>query len=127
MTNLSIRGIQEAQQANLELIASLKPGGALGRAIQYGTIEIHRYAVAITHVKTGALRASHRIELSGLRGRVYIDPATVNPRTGQKPSLYGVTEHRRGGSHAFYERTYHEAGRRIAEAVAQGYIRGIRR
>jgi hypothetical protein len=124
---LTIKGIQEAQQGNLEMIASLQPSGAFGRAVQYGLIEAHRYAVAITHVMTGSLRASHRMRLDGLRGRLYIDPQSVNPRTGERPADYGITEHKRGGSHAFYERTYYEAGKRIAHAVAEGYVRGLRR
>ena len=121
--DITIAGIQEAQQGNLELIASLEPRGGLGRAVQYATIEAERYSVAVTHVKTGALRASHRIDLNGLRGRVYVDPSSINPRTGERPADYARDEMKRGGSHAFYERTYNEAGRKIAEAAANGYVR----
>lgn len=114
---LSITGLQEAQQRNLEAIVALTPAGALGRAIQYGSLEAHRYAVAVTHVDTGSLRASHRVEVSGVRGRIYIDPAARNPRNATPPHEYGVYEHRRGGSHAFYERVEREHGAEIGERM----------
>ncbi len=114
---LSITGIQEAQAANNRAIAALTPAGALGRAIKYGTTEAHRYAVAVTHVDTGALRASHRMEVSGLRGRIFIDPWSTNPRSGTPPAEYGLYEHRRGGSHAFYQRVVDERGDEISQAM----------
>lgn len=112
---LTIKGLQEAQQANQRRLAELKPSGALGRAVQYATAATQRYAIGITHVDTGSLRASHlvRLEAGGLRGVIYIDPNAVNPRSGLKTSVYGPTEHARGGSHAFYERTVAEAGPQI--------------
>lgn len=117
----AIRGIQEAQRDNARMIAALRPDGGLGRAVQYGVIEAHRYTVTITHVDTGALRASHRMEVTGARGRIYIDPASVNPKTGQRPSRYGVYEHARGGVHAFYQRTQDEAWQRVGEAAWRGF------
>lgn len=109
---VTIQGIQEAQQRNQRQIAELRPTGALGRAVQYATATLQRHAIGVTHVDTGSLRASHRmrLEAGGLRGVIYIDPGSVNPRSGRKPSIYGVTEHERGGSHAFYDRTVAEAG-----------------
>jgi len=116
---LSITGLQEAQMDNLKRIARLQPDGELGKAIKDTTIGAHRFAVQITHVWKvlgGGLRASHRAEVKGLRGRVYIDPGAVNPR-GQKPSIYGYYENRRGGSHAFYDRTVEEFIPRTENAV----------
>lgn len=119
---ISIRGIQQAQAANNQMIAAIKPGGALGRAVQHGTAAAHRYAVVVTHVDTGALRASHRMALevghTAAHGRVYIDPQSVNPH-GQLPSVYGVEEHGRGGEHAFYERTVEERGQQILGEMAE--------
>lgn len=118
---LTIAGIQQAQQANAALIRAVKPGGAVGRAIQYGTIAAQRYAVGITHVDTGALKASHRMrfEAQGPRGLIYIDPSAVNPRSGRRTAVYGPYEHARGGGHAFYERVIAEQGARIgAEMLA---------
>ena len=107
--NLSIRGIQEALEENIRMVNELKPSGALGDAIKFITVEAHRYLVSITHVDTGALRASQRMKLEekggDFQGRLYIDPKSVNPRTGEKPSEYGEYEEERGGSHASYQRT----------------------
>jgi len=107
--SLDIAGIQAAQNANARLVASVKPSGNLERAIKAMTIEAERRAVIYTHVDTGSLRASHRMELIGPRGRVYIDPSSVNPRTKRKPSVYGVYERDRGGEHDFYGRVVNEA------------------
>jgi hypothetical protein len=135
---LSITGIQEAQAANLQVIAALQPEGALGRAIQYGTLEAHRYAVAVTHVGKyrqpgggyvggGALRGSHRAKVEGLQGSIYIDPTTINPRRpkGARPAEYGVYEHKRGGSHAFYQRVVDERGERIGTEMMSILIAGL--
>lgn len=113
--NTGIKGLQEAQQANLKIIAAVKPSGGLGRAVLYAATEAHRYAVSITHVDTGALKASHRIEKIGAASyRIFIDPAGKNPRTGSRTSVYGPAEHNRGGEHAFYERTLAERDKEIA-------------
>ncbi len=121
---LTITGIQEAQAANNRLIARMQPGGALERAVLYGTTAAHRGAVAITHVDTGALRASHRMEVSGKRGRVYIDPSATNPRSLEATSDYGPIEHARGGSHAFYRRTVDELGPGIVAEMRGIVARG---
>ena len=124
MADTTITGIQELQQANTKLIASLQPSGALGRAIQYAVIQADRYAVSITHVVSGALRASLRMEVDGLHGSIYIDPSTVNP-SGQKPFVYGAIEEARGGSHAFFQRTLNEAGDMIAKAAIAGFVKEL--
>lgn len=121
----TIQGIQEAQRANEQLIAAMKPSGALGRMVQYATVLAHRYTVAITHVDTGALRASHRMNVLGGRGEIYLDPTATNPRTGTPTAEYGPTEHARGGDHAFYERTEREAGLSIATEAGQVFVRGL--
>lgn len=120
-TGLSITGLQEAQAANEKRIAVLKPSGELGQAIKDLTITGHRYAVQITHVWIylgGGLRAAHRMEIKGLRGRIYIDPRAVNPR-GQKPSVYGPYENARGGDHAFYDRTEEMINKDAEKVVAR--------
>jgi len=114
MPGMTIKGIQEAQQANEHNIAQLKPSGSFGQMVRDVTTYVHRYAVTITHVVSGALRASHRMDVTSLRGTIYIDPAAVNPKGG-RPADYGPIEEARGGEHAFYHRTATEAG---PEAVA---------
>lgn len=109
----TIKGLQELQRWNLRAIANAKPDGEYGRALRNILTQLERYEVAIIHVDTGALRASPRIELRGLSGRVYLDPTATNPRTRQKTSIYGAVENARGGEHAFGERTVHEAAPRI--------------
>jgi len=107
---IGLAGLQEAQDRNNRRIANLRPTGVVGRAIRDATADLHRYAISITHVDTGSLRASHRMAVSGAAGRIYLDPAAVNPRTGERPAVYGIEEEERGGSHAFYTRTREERG-----------------
>jgi hypothetical protein len=116
---LSITGLQEAQAANNRLTAAVKPAGALGRAVKYGTLEASRVAQVLTHVDTGALRASHRTQYAGLQGRVFLDPAATNPRSHALTSVYGPIEEQRGSTHAFYRRTIAEHGERILSEMAR--------
>lgn len=114
-----IKGLQEAQADNLKRIAALEPRGEVAEGIKEATLGAHRYAVSITHVWPvygGGLRASHRAEVKGLHGRIYIDASAVNPR-GQMPSIYGFYENKRGGEHAFYDRTVEEFGDEAAGFV----------
>lgn len=123
--SLTITGIQEAQAANLRAMRAAKPDGGLGRAVWYAAIDLHRYMVSITHVKTGALRASERAEMKdSARAEIFIDPSSVNPRTGEKPADYGFTENARGGEHAFMARTFFERGG-IATERASVYLQGL--
>ena len=125
---MTIEGIQEAQAACNRALAAVQPRGALGEAVRWGSAEGHRYTVEITHVDTGALRASHRVRFEEgrrwARGRMFVDAQSVNPR-GQRPSVYGPIEHDRGGDHAFYERTQRERGGRILRGMADVVRRGL--
>lgn len=107
---VTIHGIPEAQAELVRQARELRPSGALGKAIKEATLHLHQYAVQITHVDTGALRASHVPEVRGAMGRIYPNPAATRS-DGKKPAHYGIYEHRRGGAHAFYARTVAEAGR----------------
>ena len=108
LIDLSIKGLQEAQRWNLRAIAATKPTGQFGVTIRDILTQLQRYEVSITHVDTGALKASERIEIMGLSGRIYIDPSAQNPRSGVRTAIYGETEDLRGGSHAFGARTERE-------------------
>ena len=121
---MSIEGLQEAQDDNLRAIAALKPAGALGRMVQSVSTDLHRHAVSITHVDTGALRAAHRIQISngGLRGTIYVDAGARNPRSKAKPAEYIAYEHKRGGTHAVYDRTVVEAGNPAVDRAVNRFI-----
>ena len=96
MIGLTIRGLQEAQRANLELIAAMKPTGAVNRVVIWATTETHRRLTPNTPHDYGALRASRRIEVEGLRGRVFNDPGARAPRSKTPPAEYDVYLHQRG-------------------------------
>lgn len=119
VAKVSIQGLQEAQSTNTKQVAAFKPTGAYGAAVRYLTVAAHRYAMYVTHYQTGGLRAAHRMTVTNLRGDIFLDPTGTNQaRGGARPSIYGPIEHNRGGSHAFYYRTEHEAGPRIIQDAA---------
>ena len=116
--SFTIAGLQQAQAANLRLINAIKPNNGFGRAVIYLATAVHRDMVAITHVQTGTLRASERMESqSALRCRIFIDPVAQNPVSGAYPALYGVIENGRGGSHAFAEIAVNRAPQHMEQAV----------
>lgn len=123
--DMTIKGLQQAQQGNLKAIAAMKPSGAFGNAIRTGTVAAHRYAVAQTHVDTGALKASHRMVIAGLEGTVFIDQGARNPRSRVLTSQYGPIEHARGGEHAFYEIVEKRYGTKIAIQAGVMLIAGM--
>lgn len=126
--SLTIRGIQRAQAMQQRTHAAVQPQGELGKAIQYITMAGQRYAIQITHVDTGALRASHRmfVDYQQARGRLYLSPVARNPRTGRQTAEYGVYEHERGGSHAFYDRTAEEVGPKLLRHGAEMIVGAMR-
>jgi hypothetical protein len=113
MADLSIKGLQEAQRWNARAIASLKPGGEMSRAIRDCITQIHRAEISLTHVDTGALRASIRMDANDKEAKTFIDPSAVNPRSRQKTINYAGAENARGGQHAFAERTVRDYVPRI--------------
>ena len=121
--DLSISGIQEAQDLNLRLIEAFEPGGEVGEIVKDMTIEAHRFLVTHTHVDTGAYKASHRMELTDVRGTITPDPKATNPKTGDRVKDYAEIEEGRGGEHAVYELTRIKAGDRIAELGVRAILR----
>ncbi|MEZ4558732.1 MAG: hypothetical protein R3A10_08090 [Caldilineaceae bacterium] len=117
MAGIKIEGIQEAERGMLKAIAAVKPGTGLGAAVKAGTFEAHRYAKSITHVDTGALKASHYMRIRGEKGEIFINPS-ASRSDGRSPAEYGPYEHARGGSHAFYARVPREHAREIGGAAA---------
>ncbi|MBN1430445.1 MAG: hypothetical protein JXB07_18895 [Anaerolineae bacterium] len=106
-----VDGLEELQAYNQRVIAGLR-GPYLNTAVRDTTLAAQRYAISITHEDTGALRASHRVELVSARqeGIISLDTSARNPRSNALTSEYGVYEHDRGGDHAFYKRTIDERG-----------------
>lgn len=121
---VSISGLQAVQSAMLRAIAAMQASGALGEAVRHVVAGVHRYAVQNTVVDTGSWRASHRMQISGLRGRVDIDPSAQNPVRGGYPAVYGaVLERRKGGRYAVYRNTFEQAGPELlrqADAIIRG-------
>lgn len=120
---LTIQGLQEVQEWNARAIANMRPSGTMGRMIQIVVSQIQRAEIAITHVDTGALRASERMEVNGLRGRTYIDPNALNPQSLELTSVYAVIENARGDPHNFAERTFNVATPQIV-TQALSYLGG---
>ncbi len=119
-TDVSIKGLQHIQADALRIVAELQPDGALGEAVRYATTAVHRYVTANTVVDTGSWRASHRPEVRGLRGRVFIDPNAVNPRSSERPIDYGTRlELERGGRYAPYRTVYEQAGPDIVQQAGE--------
>lgn len=137
-----IGAIQIEMVNNVRLISQAEARSEMARAVKDLTIGLHRYAVAYTHVGQyrqsrtgtwyytrsggvggGSLRASHRMAFvdapDGPEGRIYIDPSSINPRTGRRPAEYGVYEHARGGDHAFYDRALTHADALAGNAMGR--------
>lgn len=123
---VSIRGIPEAQEAMVKAARAVSAKGGLQKAVKAATLHLQQYAVSITHVDTGALRASHVPEVRGTRGLIYPNPTAVRS-DGKKPADYGIYEHRRGGAHAFYARTIAESGKAARDAGLKVIVREMYR
>lgn len=112
--NIQVIGYEEAMAANRKMIEALEPRSGLGAAVHTAVLDLQKYAIGVTHVWTGALRSSHRVEFTSLgstaEGVLFISSATKNPITGDRPAVYGWNEEERGGDHAFYMRTYQDRG-----------------
>ena len=102
--------------------AGLQYRGAFRDTIRVLLEDFRAYAASVTHRQTGTLARSHSVfyDSSRLSGYVYPSPSAVKPfndptRPGAggrylRASEYGPYEHRRGGSHAFYEMTARHMG-----------------
>lgn len=98
---ITIEGLQQAQAANLKIIAALQPKGAVAEATQEMGIRAFRWVVTQTHVETGTLRASRRLDIQPLEAIIYT-VAGKNPISGKSARAYDVPEQARGGTHQTY-------------------------
>ena len=101
---------------------AVSTSGGLGRAVVETAKRLRDVAGRVTHVDTETLAGSHRLTLVS-DAHVRVSPGDDrNPRSGQPASRYAPYEHRRGGGHAFYERTLEEAGQAAAEAALKSQV-----
>jgi hypothetical protein len=121
----TIEGLQQAQDANLRVIAAMQPAGATGEATRWLLTAAHRVLVTITHVDTGAYRASHRMVLTEVRGVIGVDEGATNPRTGKRVSSYAKIEEARGGEHAAYYRTAEDYGPGLLRQSGEIILRAL--
>lgn len=122
---MNVEGLRNAQDALRRLERYVSGQEGMQRVIGDAAVRTHRYAVSITHVHTGALKSAHRVQFARNRAEIYIDPSARN-EYGEQPAEYGLREHARGGSHAFYSRTVDEAGPGILRQAAADIARYIR-
>lgn len=124
-----ITGFYKAKAA-LEMLANRQfYRGMFRDSLTYMLSGARDYASSITHRITGMLAESHEYEYDShlMRGWVYINPRVVyaTGSTLRWPRIYGVYEHARGGSHAFYERTMREAMPDLANSGIRVMIRTL--
>ncbi len=122
---VTIKGIRALQRANLKSIRALEPTGAAGQALQSGILAMQRYQATVTHVDTGALRASRRVRVQGMGAALFTSHTATNPRTGTPTLTYDEFEEARGGSHANWSRSFTEAGPRIASTMMVKILRAL--
>lgn len=122
--NIRLQDAQRTQDAMTQAVEALRPRGKMAEGVKAMTLYLHRRAVQNTHVDTSALRRSIVPRVRGLYGEIYINPVATNPR-GQRPAVYGIYEHRRGGSHAFFGNTVAQDGEKAAQAGIRVVVEGL--
>lgn len=92
----SIEGLDKALAASKRLIrATERKGDLVVRMVARATRRTEEVAEKKAPWLTGSLSKSHRGQLFDGAGHVFIDPNTVNPILGGKPSEYGPVVHGR--------------------------------
>jgi hypothetical protein len=122
-----IEGLKELQEYNQRVVAGIR-GPFLDKAVRETTISAQDYAISITHIWTGALKGSHRVEIKSARneGIIFVADDTRNPRTYTPVRDYAPVEHDRGDDHAFYARTVYEYGHVAADRGVDLIMGGLR-
>lgn len=122
---VEVKGVQEFQVANLRYIRALEPQGVLDEAAGDGIAALQRYQATITHVDTGALRGARRVRFTRNAAELFTSSTARNPRSGQAAIVYDEYEEARGGGHANWQRTFDEAGPRVAEGMIVKLVRAL--
>ena len=103
--SVTVQGADKVQQALEQAVQVVQPGGEMDKAVTFAVRRAHYYMRGIVHVDTGALKSSLTVQQGRHAAYLYSDPTVVNPRSRQRPAMYGYYEDRRGGDHAFYDCT----------------------
>lgn len=122
---VNVKGVQEFQVANLRYIRALEPTGVLDEAAREGIAALQRYQAGIAHVDTEALRGSRRVRFSRNMAELFTSSTARNPRSGVPVLQYDDPEEMRGGSHANWQRTFDEAGPRVAQGMIVKLVRAL--
>lgn len=118
MSGVKVEGADEVQQALERAVQVVQPGGEMDKAVTFAVRRAHYYMRSIVHVDTGALKSSLTVQQGQRAAYLYSDPTVTNPRSRQRPAVYGYWEDKRGGSHAFYDRTMAKMPEFAAQAAA---------
>ncbi len=83
--------------------------------------ELALYAGEITPFWTGTLATSHIVSDLGDMAFVHINPASINPITGDPATAYGPDVHAESPYRAFYDRAVTELGPELLDQVEEEY------
>ncbi len=120
LIDIEVRKMSDTRDALSRAIEAMTAHGALGKGVRHVTVGAQRYAAQHTVEDTGTWRASQTAEVNRLRGRVFIDPNNLNPKSKSRPVDYGARlEITRGGRYAAYEQTVNQAGWRLLKEAGQ--------
>lgn len=98
---LELRGFDEA----IQLLDGVDIPGQLADIVDFVVGHSVRVAASLTPVDTGAMRMAWMGQAHGSMGRVFIDPAAVNYRSGARVTSYaGIVDERIGISGAVADR-----------------------
>lgn len=92
-----IEGIERAMLATRAVEQTITPGsgGELDATVQRAAFALMIAAAGHSPVWFGVLRAAHRAEADGAKGRVFIAKGITHPVLGGHPDQYGVEVHQR--------------------------------
>lgn len=107
VNNADLGDLEELQRELARLLAEVDPGGGLRETMQLAVGMLHRYAVGIVHVDTGRYKNSLFWDIEN-GAKSVIGHMGTNLQ-------YSIYEERRGGSHATFDRTEREEGRKVEE------------
>jgi len=106
-SGVTIKGLEEIQEASRKLVYAANPRGALGQSSRYATLQLMRAVRTRAHVLTGAYRAGITASYDGAVGRVYVQGPAAE---------YAQYEEARGGSHAAFASAYNAEGKGAAQS-----------